>query len=115
MTVLERLRYRTKEADDALLEDMIESAKSVILSRRFPYGDYPVRDVIQEDGTVVQETFVESRYLDLQYRIALSVYDKDGADYEQSHSENGVSRSWGSEGVPKELIAEITPMCSPVR
>lgn len=102
MTMLERLRYRTKEADDALLEDLIESAKAVVLSARFPFG-YP-------EG---QE--VEPQHLDVQYRIALALYEKEGAGNETAHSENGISRSWGSEGVPKSLISEIVPMVGGVK
>lgn len=102
MTVLERLKRRTNAPDEALLEDFLESAKSVVLSARFPYG-YP-------DG---QE--VEPQYMDVWYRIALAMYDKDGADFESAHSENGISRSWGSEGVPQSLLNEIVPMCCPVR
>ena len=102
MTVLERLRYRTKSPDDMLLEDLIESAKSVVLSTRFPYG-YP-------DG---QE--VEPQYMDVWYRIAFAMYAKRGGDYEISHAENGVSRAWGSEGVPQALLNEIVPMVGGVK
>ena len=36
---LERLKSRTGEADEALLNDLLESAKAVILSRRYPFWD----------------------------------------------------------------------------
>lgn len=96
MTLLERLAKRTDEADEAVLEDMMESAKSIILGRRFPYGDWPDE--------------VEPRYQDLQLRIAEDMYNRIGASGQISHSENGISRSWGAEWVSEELLNEITPM-----
>lgn len=96
MDVLGRLKLRTKEEDDSILLDCMESAKAAILARRFPYAeDYPDE--------------VEDRYLDLQYRCALALYNKEGAEFETSHSENNVSRSWGSEGIPVELLREVVP------
>ena len=43
MTQLERLRIRITETDisDIELEDILESAKAVILSRRYPFGEQP--------------------------------------------------------------------------
>lgn len=102
MDILVRLRKETNEPDDEVLEGVIEDAKDTILNTRFPYG-YP-------EG---QE--VEPQYRGLQYRIALAIYNKRGGDYEISHSENGISRSWGSEGVPQALLKEITPMVGGVR
>lgn len=96
MTLLERLAKRTDEADPAVLEDMMESAKSIILGRRFPYGEWPDE--------------VEPRYQDLQLRIAEDMYNRIGASGQISHSENGISRSWGAEWVSEELLNEITPV-----
>lgn len=96
MDVLGRLKMRTKEEDDSILLDCMESAKAAILARRFPYAtDYPDE--------------VEARYLDLQYRCALAIYNKDGADFETVHKENGIERSWGSEGIPTQLLQEVVP------
>lgn len=101
MDVLKRLKTRTGEANDALLSDLLESAKSAILAHRFPYGEWPDK--------------IESRYEDLQYRIALALYEKEGAGHQTAHSENGVSRSWKSEGIPESLLQEVTPLVSTVR
>lgn len=101
MDNLARLRIRlTKNGvtpDDAILTDCLESAKAAILNRRFPYGNIPDE--------------LEPRYADLQYRCALSIYLKSGADFETAHTENGISRSWSSEGIPEELLSEVTPYC----
>ena len=87
MTQLERLRIRITETDisDVELEDILESAKAVILSRRFPFSEYPDE--------------IENRYKDLQIRIAVEMFNKWGAEGETSHSENGISRTYSSAGV----------------
>ena len=96
MTQLERLKIRiTENVDDKELEDILESAKAVILSRRFPFGEQP--------------TEIEPRYNDLQIRIAVEMFNKRGAEGETAHSENGVSRSYSSASVSEELLREITP------
>lgn len=135
MNVLARLKLQTGEADDAILLDCMESAKSAILSRRYPYGDWPEKTVTKvippqvetdpETGeeTVVeegrteqyQETVLEPRYLDLQFRCALAVYNKRGGEFETSHTENNVTRVWGSEYIPNSLLEEVTPYCGLVK
>ena len=98
MTQLERLKIRItgNDIEDKELEDILESAKAVILSRRFPFGEYP------ED--------IEPKYKDLQIRIAVEMFNKIGAEGETAHSENGVSRTYSSASVSEELLREITPM-----
>jgi hypothetical protein len=96
MTQLERLKIRIPEnVNDIELEDILESAKAVILSRRFPFGEQP--------------TEIEPKYNDLQIRIAVEMYNKRGVEGQTSHSENGVSRSYSSASVSEELLREITP------
>lgn len=96
MTQLERLKIRiTENATDVELEDILESAKAVILSRRFPFGEQP--------------TEIEERYKDLQIRIAVEMFNKRGAEGEAAHSENGISRTYSSASVSEELLREITP------
>lgn len=96
MTQLERLKIRiTENTNDIELEDILESAKAVILSRRFPFGEQPAE--------------IEDKYKDLQIRIAVEMFSKRGAEGETSHSENGVSRSYASASVSEELLREITP------
>ena len=96
MTQLERLKLRIPENDNELeLVDILESAKAVILSRRFPFGEQP--------------TELEPKFLDLQIRIAVEMYNKRGVEGQTSHSENGVSRGYSSASVSEELLSEITP------
>ena len=96
MTQLERLKIRiTENVNDVELEDILESAKAVILSRRFPFSDFP--------------TELEERYKDLQIRIAVEMFNKKGAEGETAHSENGISRTYQSANVSEDLLKEITP------
>ena len=96
MTQLERLKIRiTEKVNDDELEDILESAKAVILSRRFPFGEQPPD--------------IEDKYKDLQIRIAVEMFNKRGAEGETAHSENGVSRSYASASVSEDLLREITP------
>lgn len=96
MTQLERLKIRiTEKVTDAELEDILESAKAVILSRRFPFSEHPAE--------------IEDKYKDLQIRIAVEMFNKQGAEGEVAHSENGVSRTYASASVSEDLLREITP------
>ena len=95
MTNLERLVLRTNEPDEAILEDCLQSAKSAILARRFPYGEQPIE--------------LEDKYLDLQFRIALDLYNKIGAEGQTAHSENGVNRTYESSWVSAQLLKEVVP------
>ena len=96
MTQLERLKIRiTENVSDIELEDILESAKAVILSRRFPFGEQPEE--------------IENKYKDLQIRIAVEMFNKRGAEGETAHSENGISRSYASANVSEDLLKEITP------
>jgi hypothetical protein len=96
MTQLERLKIRiTEKVTDAELEDILESAKAVILSRRFPFSEWPEE--------------IEDKYKDLQIRSAVEMFNKQGAEGEILHSENGVSRTYASASVSDDLLKEITP------
>ncbi len=101
MDALERLKLRTGEPDERVLLDCLESAKSAIQSRRFPFGDWPDE--------------LETRYLDLQYRIAMDLYNKTGAEGETAHSENGISRSYESSWISEQLLQEVTPLAGVIR
>lgn len=110
MTNLERMKLRVpEEANDAVFVDCLESAKNAILARRFPYGDFPTKTVTNSDGSTSEETYIESRYLDLQYRIAMDLYNKAGAEGETSHTENGISRMYESSWISKQLLDEVVP------
>ena len=96
MNELYRLMQRTGENNEMILFDLLNSAEAVILSRRYPFGEYP-------------DDFPR-RYNDLKVRIAEDMYNRIGASGQLSHSENGISRTWGAEWVAEQLLSEIVPM-----
>lgn len=97
MTNLERLKLRTMEPDERILEDCLESAKNAILARRFPFTDWELE-------------ILPPKYEDLQFRIALDLYNKIGGEGQKSHSENGISRTWESSWISEQLLQEVTPL-----
>lgn len=105
MNQLQRLILRVQEPnvqpDEALLEDCLMSAEAAIMTRRFPYGNWPEE--------------IEPRYRDLQVRIALDLYNRIGAEGQTAHSENGISRTWDSSWISEELLSEVVPLCGVVK
>lgn len=98
MAQLERIKLQlgiTDSNEDNLLLEMLESAKAAILTRRYPYTDLPDE--------------LEARYLDLQVRIAVYLYNKLGAEGQTAHSENGISRTYESADIPESLMRGVTP------
>ena len=96
MTQTEMLRYRVPEiTSDEEANVLLETAKSAIMARRYPFEDFPEE--------------LESRYNDLQIRIAVELFNKRGAEGETAHSENGISRSYSAAWISEELLSEVTP------
>jgi hypothetical protein len=81
--------------DESVLSAYIAGAKSIVLSRAFPF-----------DSTVEE---VPTRYHMLVCRIAQDLFNRRGAEGQTAHSENGYSRTWGAESVSKDLLSEIVP------
>lgn len=90
---LENLKKRIPSASENDLAVALEDAKDAILARRYPFGN--------------RNENLESRYLGLQIRLAVVLYNKRGAEGESAHTENGVSRSYES---ADELLKEVTPL-----
>lgn len=116
MNILERLQLRLTDngvaPDVDVLDDCIETAKNAILSRRYPFGDYPTRKVTRQvngQSVTTEETYVEGRYLDLQFRIALDLYNKIGAEGETQHVSNGINRIYESSWISNQLLLEVIP------
>ena len=113
MDNLTRLKVRTNEENEELLEDLLESAKKAILSRRFPFGNWPTTDDCACGEHI--EYVLEPMYVDLQYRIALDMYNKMGAEGELQHIENGIHRSYESSWISKQLLLEVVPFVGIVK
>ena len=100
MDNLARLKLRTEEVDETVLQDCLESAKSAIMARRYPFQEWPGE--------------LESRYLDLQFRCALDLYNRIGAEGQLGHTENSISRTWESAWISESLLQEVTPLAGRV-
>lgn len=106
MDILERLKLRVTdpgapEPDDNVLEACLDEAKAEIMSRRFPFGEWPDE--------------IEPQYVTLQIRIAIEIYDRIGMEGEKDHTENGISRKFESSTVSSRLLEQITPYCGVVQ
>lgn len=101
MTQLEKLKvYIPEEENENLLELLLEDAEELILSRRYPFRE--------ED----KEYVLEDKFLSLQIKIAVEMYNKRGAEGETQHTENGVMRVWEKANVSNNLLEQIIPMAS---
>ena len=101
MTQLDILKLRLPDyselnLSDAVLQSYLDSAKAVILTRRFPLSDLPDE--------------IEARYMDLQIRMAVEAISRIGTEGQLAHSENGISRSFEAGAFSPSLLAEITPI-----
>ena len=101
MDNLTRLKNRTEEEDENLLRDLLMTAKVAIMNRRYPYRSFP--------NDCFEDYDVEAKYSDLQFRIALDLYNKIGAEGEIIHSANGISRTYESSWVSAQLLLEVVP------
>lgn len=100
--MVERLANRTGEGNAELLSDLLETAKYAILARRYPFGDLPVDEQ--------EQVVLEPRWKDLQFRVALDLYNKMGAEGETEHRENGIDRTYQSSWISEQLLSEVTPL-----
>ncbi len=78
---------------DEVLDGVLADAEALVLNRMYPFG-YP-------DGTAVP-----SRYERIQIQLAAELYSKRGAEGQNSHSENGISRSWPEKSA---LLSRVLP------
>lgn len=93
--MLLRLKARTGETDDAMLSAYIEDAGAAIINKCYPYRD----DV----------TEVPAKYQNRQLEIAVYLVNKQGAEGQTEHNENGVNRTYESASVPASMLKDIVP------
>ncbi len=90
------LKIDTGDTDqDSVLLFLLSLAGNKLLERLYPF-----------DST---KTEVPARYQFKQIEIALFLYNKQGAEGETSHSENGISRAYENANIPDSLMQGITP------
>lgn len=105
MELLDRLKIRLEISDDStdgILNELLISARSLFLSVRYPFSQYPVN----EDD----EPVIEKRWDDWILRVAIELYSKMGAEGQTGHLENGINRTFESGTISKSLRAEVMPI-----
>jgi hypothetical protein len=100
LTALERLKIRIPEATEAELEDVLESARDVILSRAF---------VSLEKASDGEKTVALAIHSEKVLSAAIVIYNMRGIEGQTSHSENGVSRSFADCAGMKPILESIIP------
>lgn len=95
LTKLKTLIGLHGDSEDAILKLFLEIAGEKVLNRLYPY-----RDDVKS---------VPEKYRNKQVEIALYLYNKQGAEGEIAHTENGISRSYASADIPEDLLSGITP------
>lgn len=97
LSMLRALLGVEDEEQDVVLSAYLDMAADAMRDRLFPFSSDPIAESIP------------SRYARLQVEIAQFLYLKAGAEGQVAHSENGVSRSYKSDGIPESLLGRLTP------
>lgn len=94
------LRQTVGTADtDETLSAYLSLAKSKMLNRLYPYGNY------------TGETELPSRYDGLHIEITTYMLNKRGGEGETAHRENGINRTYADADIPQDMLSEIVPYC----
>ena len=101
LSTLKVLLGVTDTSDDQLLLTFLSFAEGKILERLYPY-----------DG---EKNELPQRYNGKQLEIAVYLYNKQGAEGQTAHSENGVSRTYGSADVPESMLRGIAPFVGGIK
>lgn len=83
---------------DDVVNTFFQLSKNAILLKRFPY----LQDVSEKE--------LPSIYDSLCVRLAVYMFNKQGAEGEVSHTENGVSIKWENGDLPESMMSEVIPM-----
>lgn len=95
LSLLKKLVGSVGSAEDDALTAYLTLAGSEIVRKAYPFD---------ENASEVPEC-----YGVLQCQIAQYLYNKQGAEGEVSHSENGISRTYESGGVPSSMLKGVIP------
>jgi len=103
MDKLQTLKLLTgaTDSEDDLLLALLSLAEGKILERLYPYDHS-------------KET-LPTRYVGKQIEIAVYLYNKQGAEGQIVHSENGISRTYESADVPESMLRGIAPFAGGIK
>lgn len=93
MTQLEKLKLllSNPNVDDVILEFYLDNASDIICDIR-------------------NSNEIETKYLGVQIKMAIEMFNKQGAEGQTSHSENGISRTYENADISDSLLKQITPI-----
>lgn len=86
---------------DEVLSTYLTLAGGKILAKAYPYN--------------TEVTEVPSQYHYLQIEIAAYLLNKQGAEGQTSHTENGITRQYENADVPDSMLKAITPYCGVIK
>lgn len=101
LSTLKVLLGVTDTSEDQLLLTFLSLAEEKILERLYPY-----------DG---EKKELPQRYNGKQLEIAVYLYNKQGAEGQTAHSENGISRTYESADVPESMLRGIAPFVGGIK
>lgn len=85
----------TDSSEEQLLQSFLNEAKAAVLNKMYPF----------DKG----KTDVPKRYLYKVVDIAVFLYNKQGAEGQTAHSENGINRTYESGYIPESMLMDIMP------
>ena len=88
-------RTGLKEEDTEIVEAAYRAAYDRVLARCYPFDE--------------NRTEVPARYESTVIEIAVYLLNKQGAEGETVHNENGINRTYESAYVPESMLAVVTP------
>lgn len=97
-TKITLVKGMTDETDEDVISAFLEMAGDEIRNLADPHKSRERESVLEEYGA-------------LQAKAAAYYLNKRGWDGQLAHSENGISRSYESAGLPASITREITPIC----
>jgi hypothetical protein len=100
--VMLKILIQDIDAEDALLDVYLDVSEAEIKRRAYPFED-------------IDSVPFPSSYDVLSVQIAQSIYLKSGAQNEVQRSENGVSRTFSTDGIPKSLLSQIVPLVGTIK
>ena len=80
---------------DAVVSALLSQAKTVMLAKRYPFGEV--------------DTELPAKYDTIQCQLAIRYYSRMGAEGEIAHTENGIARTYASVN-DNDLLNMIVPV-----
>ncbi len=90
-------------SDSNSVEPFLELAKSAVVNRLYPF----------EDSATFSD--VPEKFHARTAEIACYLINKQGAEGETMHTENGVTRTYGGANIPPSYFVGITPYCGIIK